>query len=437
MTQLLEIMNYTLLLFFGSIVSVSFAGYEKTFKNRKAIALLVLMILSLQLTSYYLAGLTITAKLYPLITHVPNVLFIERYLKKPRSIAIVSVLTAYLCCQPPNWFGVSMDFFWNSTVAFHIGYSLGLMIMFYLIKRYVASSVNRVMSYSFRSLYLFGSFPLLYYAFDYATTIYTGFLYSGAKIVVEFFPSVLSLFYIVFIIAYSNEMQKRNRLELDNLLLEAKSKQAANEISTLQQVQNQTAIYRHDMRHHLSLLYSFLESGDSEKAMEYIRQMQSDIDGIVPTRYCENTTINLILSAFATKAEQKGVTPDIEAVVPESLPFPDTEICTLLANGLENAVTAASSGPESDLETHPSVVRAKCHVHKGNLLILIENTLHEQAEIKNGLPYTDKEGHGFGVKSITMLVDRYKGYYSFSANEGLFTLKIVLPMVDSEKKAVV
>ena len=58
-------------------------------------------------------------------------------------------------------------------------------------------------------------------------------------------------------------------------------------------------------------------------------------------------------------------------------------------------------------------------------------------EIKNGLPYTDKEGHGFGVKSITMLVDRYKGYYSFSANEGIFTLKIVLPMVDSEKKAVV
>jgi hypothetical protein len=388
------------------------------------------MVLCLQLAFYYSVGLTVTAKLYPLITHLPNVVFIERYLKRPRSIAIVSVLTAYLCCQPPNWLGLAMHFFWSSTTAFFVGDSLGLLVMLYLIKRYVASPVNQVMSYSVRSLYLFGSFPLIYYVFDYSTTIYTGSLYSGAEIVVEFFPSVLSMFYIVFITVYNSEMQRRNRLELENLMLEAKSEHAMNEIIALQQVQNQTAVYRHDMRHHLSLLYGFLEAGSSEKAMEYIRQTQSDIDGIVPARYCENTAINLILSAFATKAEQKGVTLDIDAVVPESLPFPDTEICTLLANGLENAVKAAASGSGSDRRSRPPVLRVSCRVHKGNLLILIENTFYEQVEIKNGLPHTHKEGHGFGVKCIAMLVDKHKGYYSFSANKGLFTLKIVLPMVD-------
>lgn len=434
MAQFLEIMTYTLLLIFGTIISVSFAGYENTAKNRRAIALLVLLILGLQLTSYYFAGLLATARLYPLITHLPSVLFIERYLKRPLSIAIVSVLTAYLCCQPPNWLGLAMSYYWNSSVAFFIGDSLGIIVMFFLIKRYVASPVNQVMSYSVRSLYLFGSFPLIYYIFDYSTTIYTEFLYSGAKIVVEFFPSVLSMFYIVFIIAYSNEMQRRNKLELDNLMLEAKSEHAVNEIYALQQVQNQTAIYRHDMRHHLTLLYSFLKAGDTENAMEYIQQTQSEIDRIVPARYCENTTINLILSAFATKAEQNDVALNIEVIVPESLPFPDTEICTLLANGLENAVAAAASGSESDRESRPPVVRMSCHVHKGNLLILIENTSYGQTEMRNGLPYTHKDGHGFGVKSIAMLVDRHKGYYSFSANEGLFTLKIVLPMAESEKK---
>ena len=428
MEHLIEIGNYTLLLIFGTIASVSFAGCEKNARNRKAIALLIFAILSLQLTLYYFAGLMVTARLYPLITHLPSVVFIERYLKRPRSIAIVSVLTAYLCCQPPNWFGMAMHFFRDSTVAFYIGDSIGLFIMLYLIKKYAASSVNQVMSYSRRALYLFGSFPLIYYVFDYSTTIYTEFLYTGSKIVVEFFPSVISMFYIVFIIIYSNEMQRRNKLELDNLMLEAKSAHAVNEIIALQQVQNQTAFYRHDMRHHLALLYSFLEAEDSGKAMEYIRQAQSDIDGIVPARYCENATVNLILSAFATKAEQKGVTLDIKAVVPESLPFPDTELCTLLANGLENAVTAAASESDSDGESRPPVVRANCRINKGNLLILIENTFHGQVEIENGLPHTHKEGHGFGVKSIAMLVDRHKGYYSFSANEGLFTLKIVLPM---------
>ncbi|MDD4630398.1 MAG: GHKL domain-containing protein [Eubacteriales bacterium] len=440
MEHLIEITNYALLLIFGTIAAVSFAGYEKTARNRKAIALLVLAILSLQLTAYYSAGLLITARLYPLITHLPSVVFIVRYLKRPLPIAIVSVLTAYLCCQPPNWLGQAIQFFFDDTIAFFIGDSIGLFIMLYLIKKYIASPVNQVMSYSRRALYLFGSFPLIYYVFDYTTTIYTGFLYSGAKIVVEFFPSVISMFYIIFIIVYSNEMQKRNKLEMDNAMLGAQSERAKNEIYALQKVQNQTAIYRHDMRHHLSLLLGFLESGDSAAAMEYIRRTQVDIDGIVPVRYCENNTINLILSAFATNANQKGVTLDVDVVLPDTLPLSDTEICTLFSNALENAIEAATNKPgteavsvrgfnsHTDQGTEVRTVRLNCRIHKGNLLILVENTYTGIVKIKNGLPQNLEEGHGYGTKSIAMLIDKYKGYYSFSAEEGLFTLQVVLPI---------
>lgn len=432
--QILELINYCLVLVFGAVITVDFTGYEKTKKNCNAVAATIIMIFLLQLTVFYLVGFHTTTKLYPLITHVPMVVFIVLYLKKPLPIALVSVLTAYLCCQPPNWVGIAVHYFWNSFPAYFLGDSLGILIMLYLIKKHVASSVIQVTSYSQKSLYLFGSFPLIYYVFDYTTTIYTEFLYSGARVVVEFFPSVLSMFYIVFVVVYNSEMQKRNKLELNNAMLEAQSERAVAEISALQQVQSQTAIYRHDMRHHLSLLYGFLESGDAGKAMEYIHQTQKDIDAIVPIRYCENTTINLILSAFAAKAEQKGVTLNIEAGLPESFPFPDTDICTLLANALENAIAAAASEPDSNRDFHPPVVQVNCRIHKGNLLILIENTFSGKIEIKNGLPQTNKEGHGFGTKSIAMLVSKYGGYHSFTTKEGLFTLKIVLPMVDSEKE---
>lgn len=428
MTQALEIINYTFLLIFGTIVSVSFAGYENTTKNRKAFALLIFAILGLQLASYFLLGLMVTAKLYPFITHVPSILFIVLYLKRPLPIAVVSVLTSYLCCQPPNWLGLALQYIWDSTVAFHLGYSVGLMIMLYLIKKYVAASVHQVMSYSSRSLAIFGSFPLIYYVFDYTTTIYTGFLYSGAKVIVEFFPSVISMFYIVFIIIYNSEMQRRCRLEMDNLMLETRSESATHEITALQQVQKQTAIYRHDMRHHLSLIHNFLEEGDSQEAMTYIQQTQREIDKIVPQRYCENNTVNSIFSAFANKAKQNKVEIMIEAIVPKKLPIPDTEICTLLANGLENAISAAASSRKTGGRALAPRVRATCHIHKDNLLILLENTIEGNVEMKDGLPYTHKEGHGYGVKSIQMLVDRHQGYYSFSAEEGLFTLQIVLPL---------
>ncbi len=165
MAHLLEIMNYALLLIFGSIISFSFAGYEKTAKNRKAIALIVLMILSLQLTSYYFAGLSATERLYPLITHFPSVLFIERYLKRPRSIAIVSVLTAYLCCQPPNWLGLAMSYYWNSSIAYFIGDSLGI-IIHVLPHQKICGFFRQPGDVVFRSIALsFGSFPIIYYIF--------------------------------------------------------------------------------------------------------------------------------------------------------------------------------------------------------------------------------------------------------------------------------
>jgi hypothetical protein len=355
------------------------------------------------------------------------VVFLVRYLKKPLPIALVSVLTAYLCCQPPNWLGIAAHYYWDHHLAFLLGDSLGILIMLYLIKKFIAASVNQVMSYSRKLLYLFGSFPLIYYVFDYTTTIYTEFLYSGARIVVEFFPSVISMFYIVFVMVYYNEMQERNKLELDNAMLASQSERAKNEIYSLQQVQKQTAVYRHDMRHHLSLLYGFLESGESKAAMEYIRKTQNDIDRIVPVRHCENNIINLILSAFAAKANQRGVTLAVDAVLPDALPFSDTEICTLLSNGLENAIEAAAK----ETDSNPGAVRLNCRIHKNNLLILIENTFSGKIEMKNGLPQTHKEGHGYGTKSIAMLSEKYGGYHSFAVKEGLFILKIVLPMEGS------
>ena len=424
MTSVLEYITYALILIFGVVVTAAFAGYEKTAKNRNAIVLLIFMIFLLQLAIFHFVGLSVTRKLYPLIVHLPVMLFIVLYLKKPLSIAFVSVLTAYLCCQPPNWLGIALRFFWDRKEVFFIANSAGLLIMLYLIKKYVASSVNQVMAYSRQSLILFGSFPFMYYLFDYTTTVYTEFLYTGSTMVVEFFPSVLSMFYIVFVMIYYNEIQKRSRLELDNAILATQSERAMNEIFALQQVQAQTAIYRHDMRHHLSLLYGFIEAGEADQAQAYIRQAQDNIDGITPVRYCENNTINLILSYFAEKSKQQGMSLEIDTVLPDRLGIPDTEICTLLSNGLQNAIEAASHEPREN----PGSVRLNCRIHKGNLLLLIENTFHGQVEMKNGLPQTDEEGHGFGVKSIAMIVDKHKGYYSFSPGEDLFTLKVVLPL---------
>ena len=207
-------------------------------------------------------------------------------------------------------------------------------------------------------------------------------------------------------------------------MLAAQSERAKAEICALQQVQHQTAIYRHDMRHHLSLLCGYLAEGNAAKASEYIRQTQADINKIVPVKYCENIAANLILSSFAGKAAKQGVTLSVEANIPAALPLSDTELCALLSNGLENAVCAAAQASKSG----QAVVRFNCQPHKDKLLIYISNPYRGTISMHDGLPASDRAGHGFGVKSIKLIVEKYAGYCSFEAENGLFTLKVVLPL---------
>jgi hypothetical protein len=198
---------------------------------------------------------------------------------------------------------------------------------------------------------------------------------------------------------------------------------AKNEIIALQQVQQQTSIYRHDMRHHLSLLNSYLEAGDTAKAGEYIKQTQTDIDKIVPVRYCENNAVNLILSYFAMKAKQQSVELSAEVNIPAALPLSDTELCALLSNGLDNAVSAAAQTDGDGQRT----VRINCQSHKENLLIYINNPYRGTVVMREGLPESSRPHHGFGAKSIRMITENHNGYCAFEAKEGLFTLKVVIP----------
>ena len=53
---------------------------------------------------------------------------------------------------------------------------------------------------------------------------------------------------------------------------------------------------------------------------------------------------------------------------------------------------------------------------------------------EGGLPRTtknDKNYHGFGIKSITYLVQKYGGDLSLVANNGVFNLNILFPTTDN------
>ncbi|KXL52707.1 hypothetical protein CLNEO_17280 [Anaerotignum neopropionicum] len=403
-------------LLFGVAVSVLFAGIELTQKNRLIIGLLCVIFLFVQTASWWLLGLDLTSKLYSLITHLPLIFIFSLYYKRPWLISAVSVLSGYLCCQAPRWVGFLAGAALDSRLADHIFYMATVFPSYYFLKRYVAVSVCQLMEKSNKSCLFLGGVPLFYYMFDYVTTIYADMLYRGTKWAVQFMPSTISVFYFVFVILYSAETQKQTTRQRERDMLDTQFRLAQTEFASLRKMQQNAAAYRHDMRHHFTLLQGLASKARVEEIKEYLRTAQSDMDAITPIRFCENETVNLILSAFSAKAKQVEILLKIDAKLPNLLPFSDTELCSLLSNALENAIQASAHIPDSNKR----IIRLRVYSMNNKLCIDIRNSYHFESIFHQGMPVSKAQEHGFGTKSMAHIVEKHGGVYQFSVKDGWF-----------------
>ena len=410
------LLRFGVSLVFGITVSVLFAGIELTKKNKLVTGLLCVIFLFVQTASWWLLGLDLTSKLYPLIIHLPLIMIFSLYHKRPWLISAVSVLSGYLCCQAPRWFGFLAGAALDTRLADHIFYIASVFLAYYFLKRYVAGSVRQLMEKSTKSCLFLGGVPLFYYLFDYVTAIYTDVLYSGAEWAVQFMPSTISVFYFVFVILYYAETQKQANLQRQKDMLDAQFRLAQTEFASLRQLQQNAASYRHDMRHHFALLQGLASKEHIEGIKEYLRIAQSDMDAITPIRFCENETVNLILSAFATKAKQAEIMLMVDAKLPDSLPFSDTELCSLLSNALENAIHAC----EQIADSNNRIIRLRMYSKNNKLCIDLRNSYQAEPIFQQGLPVSQEQGHGFGTKSMIHIVEKHGGVFQFSAKGGWF-----------------
>lgn len=416
MVTVIGLIRFGFSLIFGVMVSVLLAGIQSTRKNRLIIGFICVYFLFVQLVSWWFLGIGTTSKLYPLIVHLPIIIILSLYYKCPWHISAISVLTAYLCCQVPRWIGFLAGTAFGSKIADHLFYIVAVFLSYYLLKKYVIASVRQLMVKSPKSCLLLGGVPLFYYIFDYVTTIYTDVLYSGAEWAVQFMPSTVSIFYFVFVILYYVETQKQADFQRERDMLDTQLRQAQREFESLKQLQQNAAAYRHDMRHHLALLQGLASKGLINEINEYLKTAQSDMDAITPIRYCENETVNLILSYFASKAKQWEIMLEIDVRLPDFLAFSDTELCSLLSNAMENAIKAAQGIGDSS-KRH---IKLRMYSKNNKLCIDLRNSYQAEPIFHQGLPVSKEQGHGYGTKSMAHIIEKHGGVYQFSAKDGWF-----------------
>lgn len=180
----------------------------------------------------------------------------------------------------------------------------------------------------------------------------------------------------------------------------------------------------HDIKHRLREFGEQLHmDGDA------VRQMVDTIkiyDSIFSTG---SEVLDVILSEEAMYCNKRGIQLicDVDG---SCLGFvAESDLFSLFENAIQNAVEAA--GEVSDPEKR--MIKIKVRPMSGFVSVHIENNFAAGREIafKDDLPISskpDKNEHGFGMRSIQMVTDKYSGGMNIAVEGDVFALDILIPL---------
>lgn len=179
---------------------------------------------------------------------------------------------------------------------------------------------------------------------------------------------------------------------------------------------------RHDHRHHMQTVTTYLQNNEREKALEYLAQYAEQREQKGRIVLCRNMLADAILQYYQTLCKNNDVAFECLANLPQTLSIPDTDFSILFGNLLENAWEAARQTPEN------AYIRIQIQPQKNNIVAMIENSCKKEPIQKaNRFFSTKHSGMGIGTQSARLIVDKAKGVISFEPKDEIFVVRFVLP----------
>ncbi len=422
-TNFLFLLNALCVLLYGLALSFAFAGLTPKSAPRLYF-FSALTLLLVQAAAYMAFSNLAVEKLYPLVVHLPIVCLLHFFGRRNWLASVVCVVLAYLLCTPRLWVGNAVSsLFGYEQAASYLVQCLVTPLLLWLALRFLAPHVVALTQQGAKVLWLFAALPLLYYVLMLYLTVYSSWYYGAGPMMLDFMDAALVLMYVVFFVFVFKATQERQALEAYYHVSEQMNKQAQAELRNLRTVQEKDAVYRHDLRHHLAYLRTAISSQNTADALEYIAQITQQLDEAVVKRYCANENVNLILSSYLAQAEQAQIATEVVVESVDFSGFSSIDLCSLLANALENAICASAALPDpTDRFLHLRIFRKKHH-----LCIDLQNSYATSPVLQGGIPTTSKQMHGFGVKSMVDIIEKYGGTYYFETCDTAFVFQALLP----------
>lgn len=226
------------------------------------------------------------------------------------------------------------------------------------------------------------------------------------------------LIYYLFI-KINRDLEKASQLALLRQKVEIDKKNAQD----IENLYIKTCGIHHDLVIHFSTLSKLLEQS-KEKALEYINNViNNQLETIKTLIKTGNDCFDAIANTKIALCEKHGIRCVVRVMENSLESLNDDEIVVLFGNLFDNAIEASK-------DSKRKTIKLDVQIQDGFLSVFIKNSIDKSVLDKNKNLQTtkiSKKYHGFGIKNIKRIIQKYDGIIRYYEKDNYFICDILIP----------
>lgn len=249
---------------------------------------------------------------------------------------------------------------------------------------------------------------------------------AGANSSVSLTVAIVGLLYSTFMLFYVfDKLIDVFDLQQENILLQDQMKGIDKNLIDSQNDERKIISIRHDIKNHLLMIYSLINSNNNKEAIKYIDNMKIINYSENENVKTNNLSLDTILNIKISQAKNKNINTVLNVKkIPYNLKIDSYDICVLFGNLFDNAIEANLKLKENERK-----ISMYMAYEENKLIITMENKIRGTVKFKNGMPITtkiDSASHGIGTKNIHNIINKYHGMIEMKCIKDTFVSYIVL-----------
>ena len=215
---------------------------------------------------------------------------------------------------------------------------------------------------------------------------------------------------------------RENRLKKEQEMMEQMLQVANGQQKSAREAIDIINIKCHDLKHQIKALAKMEDAGER---YEYLREIQQAVSIYDATYHTGCRALDYVLREKSLIFNEYSIDFSCMAEGGAIAFMSAPDIYALMGNALDNALECVLREKEEE-----RIISLKICRNDDMILLHLENRCSRHPEFRDGLPVTDKKDktqHGFGVRSIRYITEKYGGELYMQIKYGKFYLDILFP----------